>query len=81
MSELATTAPPSPAPAPADADDILANEEKPESQNDVIRIFNNFKRDAQMIISKAAAGAETRRSRTRHRRSRSWNTRSASTSS
>ena len=52
MSELAASAP---APAPADAApavDVLADEEKPKDQNDVIRIFNGFKRDAQMIISK-----------------------------
>ena len=49
MSELAAA----PAAAPAD-DDPLKGEPTPESQQDVIRIFNGFKRDAQMIISKVS---------------------------
>ena len=48
MSELAA------APAPAADDDPLKGEPTPESQQDVIRIFNGFKRDAQMIISKVS---------------------------
>mmetsp|Transcript_3862 Transcript_3862/g.11425 ORF Transcript_3862/g.11425 Transcript_3862/m.11425 type:complete len:164 (-) Transcript_3862:22-513(-) len=54
MSELATVAEDAPAPAPAAEEDILKDEEKPESQQDVIRIFNGFKRDSQMIISKVS---------------------------
>ena len=38
-----------PAPAPAT---VLDGEEKPMSEQDVIRIFKGFKRDSQMIISK-----------------------------
>ena len=38
--------------APAPASSVLEGEEKPMSEQDVIRIFKNFKRDAQMIISK-----------------------------
>ena len=50
MSELAAA----PAAAPAADDDPLKGEPTPESQQDVIRIFNGFKRDAQMIISKVS---------------------------
>jgi prefoldin subunit 2 len=53
MSELAVAAAPAPAAPAADADP-LKGEPTPESQQDVIRIFNGFKRDAQMIISKVS---------------------------